>query len=385
MNTRNTKGRDSARWIARRLLLVTVLVGPARRVPAGPAQPPAEAGKPVRGLKIAVAPDAPEAVRRAAQRVLEAANAPTAPKLLRVMDGGDAPRELSDSVQLLAADGKARAYNHLILVGLPDDPLIAAAWQRESRVEDGGLYIFGWGHLRGDIGEIESDRNPFLHSAAIPTAPFETEVVTLTGSSPAGVVLAVEAFLKQGLINGTVAAPGWTRPRKTILDRDPPAPDFALPAWLPARAGEAGLVGVSAGGEDEYRGVAADTGSTPLEIWRAKYYASGAWDGAGALRAFDAYSCGLHRRAYGNTLWMARFASAQEAAQAAPRIAGAAKLTQSGAAWAGAQPPYADGKYAGDRPSSGPLRLWQRDAWLLMSTLSSTETDDLVTQPKIAP
>lgn len=341
--------------------------------------------KPNRGFKIIVSATAPEIVRHAAQQVLDAAKGPAPPRLLGVMSAGNAPHELTDSQPLLAAKVGERAYNHLILVGLPNDAMIGAAWQREARPEDGGFYVFGWGHLHGDIGYIESDRNPFLHSATIPTAPFETEIVTLTGNTPAGVALAVEAFLKRGLVNGVVAAPGWTRPQTTILDHDPLPSNFAPPSWLPANAGGANLVGWSAGGEDEYRGVLQDTSVQPVEIWRAKYYRDGAWDGAGVTGAFDAYSAGLHRRAYGNTLWIARFASAQQAAQSAPRIAAAAKLNQKGELWEGVQPPYADGKNVGEKPSSGALRLWQRGDWLLMSTLPPSETDDLIAHMKEAP
>ena len=95
----------------------------------------------------------------------------------------------------------------------------------------------------------------------------------------------------------------------------------------------------------------------------------GAWDGAGAGSAFDNYSAGLHRRAYGNTLWVATFASAAEAAQAAPKIAAAARLTAAGPVWSGSQPPYANGTYAGEHPSTGGLRLWQADKNVLMTTL----------------
>ena len=87
-----------------------------------------------------------------------------------------------------------------------------------------------------------------------------------------------------------------------------------------------------------------------------------------------AKQAGLHRRAYGNTLWAARFASAGEAGKAAPRIAAAAKLAQHGELWTGAEPPYATGTYPGERRSPGPLVLWQRGAWLLMSTLPEEET-----------
>ena len=334
------------------------------------AQPPASTAvfsAPQRGLKICVAADAPEAVRRAAQEVLAAAD--THP-LLKVMAANRAPRELTDSKTLAAAQPQERAFNHLILVGLPDDPMIRAAWQHEARAETGGFTVFGWGNLRGDIGYLESDRNPFLHGVAIPSAPFETEIVTLCGSTPQGVALAVRAFLDKKLVNGVVAARGWTRPQTTLLDRDPLAPDFALPD-VPSNAGESRLIGLTAGGEDEYRGVLEDVGVAPLQIWRAKYFRDGAWDGAGAAKAFDHYAAGLHRRAYGSTLWMARFASTEQAAAAAPKIAAAAKLILKNGVWTGAQPPYGTGD------SSGPLRLWTRGDSVWMSTLAAADTGAL--------
>ncbi len=323
-----------------------------------------------RGLKICTAADAPAEVRAAAAAILAASGTNA---LLTTMDAGKAVATLTTSADLLAAKQGERALNHLVVIGLPTDPLIAAVWQHEARAEPGGLYVFGWGHFKGDIGYVESDRNPFMHSAGIATAPYETEVVTITGSTPAGVALAVDAFLNRGLVNGVVAGPGWTRPQTSLLDREPLLPNFAPPAAILSTAGEASLIGVTPGGEDEFRGVLDDTGVLPQQIWRAKYYVAGAWDGAGVAGAFDAYSAGLHRRAYGNTLWLASFATAAEAAGAAPKIAAAAKLTAAGAVWSGSQPPYANGTYTGDRPSSGGLRLWQQDRNVLMSTLPFAE------------
>jgi len=321
---------------------------------------------PHRGLKIVVAGDAPPEIRQAASGLLaEVARHP----LLSIL-AKDTPRtQLTDSADLAKGAAEARAYDHLVLIGLADDPMIKAAWQREARVDGDSWYLFGFGHLRGDLGYVESDRNPFLHGAAIPKAPYETEVVTLTGSTAKGVTLAVAAFLKQGLINGVVAVPGWQRPRHAILDRDPLVPGFSVPGLAPKQAGSLPQIGVTQASEDEYRGVLEDTGLMPQAIWRWKYYRPGAWDGAGAKFAFDHYAAGLHRRAYGNTLWAAQFASANEAEQAAPKIAAAAKLKQHADAWEGEQPNYGLGNN-----SSGPLVLWRRDAWLWMSTLLSDAT-----------
>ena len=356
-----------------------VLAGTMLTMLAGGGVRPACGVPLARTLKVCVASDAPAAVRQAAQAVLAAV--PRQP-LLAAMARGVMPSALTDSRALDAAPPEARAFSHLVLVGLPTDPLIHEVWQHETKVEDGGLYVFGFGHLHGDIGEIESDRNPYLHGAAIKSAPFETEVVTLTGSTPAGVALAVQAFLKEDLVNGVVAGPGWSRPRATVLDHDPLPPDFAPPAPATARAGQAVQVGVTQAGEEEYRGVLADAGVEPQAIWRIKYFHSGDWDGAGAVNAFVDYMNGLHRRAYGDTLWCARFASAQEAAQALPKIAAAAHLSRHGDAWFGPQPPY--GYAAADTTPPPPLTLWPQGEWLLMSTLPPPDTRALRASPGAA-
>lgn len=331
----------------------------AVRLHAATPEPP----PPERSLIVAVAATAPPEIQKAAASVLAAVS--TQP-LLTAMAAGHAPAALSDSVALAAGKPGDRGYSHLIVIGLPSDPLITAGWQREARVKDGDFYIFGFGHFKGDVGYIESDRNPFLHSRWIPTAPYETEMVTITGTTPAGVALAAQAFVQKDLVNGVVAAPGWQRSAPNLLQHDPLDPAFAIPDWIPAQLGDWTKVGVTQGSEDEYRGVEQDTGVRPQEIWRVKYYKAGVWDQPGAAAAFDNYSAGLHRRAYGNTLWLARFSSADEASTAIPKIASAAKLPGKQGMYLGHQPAY-----GWDDPTAphDALSLWQRGDWILMSTL----------------
>lgn len=348
-----------------RSVMITLVAWPVLGFVFTCAEVPA-ADVPQRGLKVVVALDAPPPVRRAAQQVLAAV-----PKhaLLIVLAGDKRPTQLTDSRQLAKGPPGERAFDHLLLIGLPDDPMISAAWQREARVTADGWYVFGFGHLRGELGYIESDRNPLLHAAAIARTPYETEVVTLTGSTPAGVERAVAAFLERGLINGIVAAPGWQRSKPSLLERDPLPPDFVSPALAPEQAGSLRRIGVTQAAEDEYRGVLEDTGTMPKAIWRWKYHRPGVWDGAGEVKALEHYAAGLHRRAFGNSLWAAEFSSAQEAVQAAAKIAARARLKRQGDAWDGLQPPYEPGK-----ESPGPLVLWQSRAWLLMSTLPAEAT-----------
>lgn len=330
--------------------------------------PAAEETPPRRGLKICAAADAPPVVRQAARAILDAV--PTHP-LLALMAEGSPPAELTDSGALGRGPAVARALDHLVLVGLPDDPLVAAAWQREARRQGDDWYIFGFGHFRGTLGYVESDRNPFLHGAAIARTPFETQVVTISGSSAGGVAIAAEAFLRLGLVNGVVAA-GTERPRRALLERDPLPPGIRLPDFPPARVGAWRRIGVTQAAEDEYRGVLETAGVAPRTIWRWKFHTAGAWDGGGQAKAFEHYAAGLHRRAHGNTVWTGQFRSAVEAEQAASRIAAAARLAPRGEAWVGQQPPHGYHSEA-----AGPLELWRRGPWLIQSTLPADATERL--------
>jgi hypothetical protein len=319
-----------------------------------------------RTLKICVAEDAAPEVKQSADRIRESIS--TSP-LLSILGMNGA--EIVDSGKLASSSPEARAYHHLILVGLPEDPLIHAAWQREAAVEDGGFYIFGFGHLKGTLGYIESDRNPYMHSSEIKASPYETEIITITGSTPAGVRLATDAFLRYGLINGVVAAPGWTRPSKTILDHDPLTLPLDLPTFPPRKTPNTTLIGVTQAGENVYRDVLADTGVSPSAIWMLKYYEPGVWDHGAPLEASAPaeYLNGLHRRAFGHMLWTARFASSDEATRSAAKIAEAGHFEKQGGGWVGTQP---SGYFIAEKPDPkappAALTLWTDGDWVVMST-----------------
>lgn len=321
---------------------------------------------PKRGLRIAMDPRLGADTKKAVAGLMGVVSSHP---LLKIMANGEAAVSI-DTAKLLASKDEL-AYNHLVLIGFADDPLLKAAWQREAIFEPNKLYVFGFGGFEGTLGYIESDRNPFLHSAYVAVAPFEAEVITLTGTSDEGIALAVRAFAEHGVVNGLVAHDGWKRTETTLLDRSPFVLPAMLPHLVPEKVGSYTRIGWTQAAEDEYRGVLDDTGVEPLQIWRAKYHKQGVWDGRGAATAFDAYSTGLHRRAYGSMLWHAQFRDAKEAEEVAPKIASAARLAASGKQWHGAQPAYANGTYPGERPSSGPITLWQQDEWLLMSTLDA--------------
>jgi len=333
----------------------------------------ATSAPPKRGLRFALDSRCNDDVSIATRQLV--ASAAIHP-LLSVMAGGER-QALLETSQLLAHPDEL-AYNHIILIGLPDDPLIIAASQREARLSSDSLYVFGVGAFRGDCGYVESDRNPFLHAARISSAPYETELITITGTNARGIFLALGAFREHSLVNGVVAGNGWQRAETTLLDRDPLPPRFVIPALAPPRLLDYTRIGITQATEDEYRGVLADTGVSPKLIWRAKYFRLGVWDGVGAAAAFDAYSNGLHRRSYGNSLWLAEFADPPQAAAVAPKIAVAAGLSLKTAnLWTGTQSAYANGTYPGERKSSGPLSLAQREEWLVMSTLPDESLSEL--------
>jgi hypothetical protein len=321
---------------------------------------------PQRGVLLCFAASASPVVAEAAKSMVNAVGHP----VLQAMGGAGAIKTV-DSRRLLHGDARELAYNHLILVGAPDDPLIAAAWQREARLDAGGMYCFGFGHLKGDLGYLESGRNPFLHSQATARAPFETQVVTLSGTSPAGIQLAVQAFLDASLVNGIVAHDGWTRPRTSLLDRDPLPAGLKVPTLAPEHVEGQTRLAYTQAGEDEYRGVLEDTGFAPRAIWRVKYFKPGNWDAQGQAGSWDNYAAGLHRRSYGNTVWLAQFSTPAEASVAAPKIAAAAHLTKSGDEWSGPQPPYANNKYAGEQAVPGTFRMKQASDWVMLTAMQT--------------
>jgi hypothetical protein len=320
---------------------------------------------PARGFFICVPRNAPA--------LLESAHALAATRdnpILSALGEGTSVKVI-DTQSLLNKGPTDLAYNHLLILGDMQDPLIQEAWQREARATADGMYIFGIGYLKGDIGYIESDRNPFLHSQKIAYAPYETQAITITGTNQAGILLAVRAFVERSLVNGVVASQGWSRPSTTLLDRDPLQPRFTVPSQLTDRIGDSTRIGITQATEDEYRGVLTDTGLIPRTIWRAKYYKKGNWDTPKAAGSFDNYMAGLHRRAYGNTVWLAQFSTPAEAASAAPKIAAAARLPFRNGQWTGEQPDYSTPgqKYEDGKTSPGTLTLTHADDWVMMTAM----------------
>ena len=173
---------------------------------------PADATTP-REIFICVSDKASEAVRDVAR---ELADRPGQYPLLKALSATHGvSKVVLQSSESILRDPTTAAYNHLIVIGLPgNDPLVDKVWDHYAAIDTTAktLYAEGWGYLAGDLGYIESDRNPFLHSHNIESAPFETELVKISGTSEQGLRAAANAF-ERGLINGIVPAGDFKRPQ----------------------------------------------------------------------------------------------------------------------------------------------------------------------------
>lgn len=269
-----------------------------------------------RGILICVAATAPPAIRSAVDGL--AADADRVPLFaaLRRTQGAGAPTVI-DSASLLD-ERKAwdrAAYNHLIVVGLPgQDPVLDKVWGYDVAVDATAhtLYREGYGHFAGDMGVVESDRNPYLHSPRIDSSAFDTCLVKLSGSSEAGVLAAVAAF-HDGLLNGLVPVGKPARSETSILDLDPASEPPPMHDALPGGGLCAGWTQCAA---NEYRACIDAGGAEPQRLWRVKWLLPSGWDCIGA----KAWLAGVHRMAFGNAANIARFADAATAVRVADAI-----------------------------------------------------------------
>ena len=279
-------------------------------------------------------------------------------ELLAAFQDGSRPVQIKATADLSVVE----KLGHLILIGLPSDPLIRDAWQREARFEDDGeFFVFGFGRFKGAVGFIESGRNPFLYGHLCPKErKHHSECVVLSGSTSAGIGMAVTAFLEQGVVNGAVAEKP-VRGREGLLDRDPFSPSGRLPEVV-VPEGYA-KIGVSICGEEEYRNVLEICGVEPEQMVRYKFLKKGWWNTSAreAEDSFNHYRNGLHRKAVGNTVTVLRFADSKTALTVSGRIS-AAVGTKNGK---GKQPSIQPGW---DNASAGPLVVTQNENLVYLST-----------------
>lgn len=328
---------------------------------------------------------APEVARLADGLVADAKAVPVLQALLQSHSATEVLRKSSEEVM---ANSNLAAYNHLVVVGLAgNDPLLKKVWEfyvtLDEKEKSG--YALGWGYLQGDLGYLESDRNPFLHSRWIREAPFEAEVVKVTGNSLAGVQAAAQQF-RAGMFNGLVPAGPVKRPKTTILDLDPlvDPPALKLPETLPANAPFPGatLAGWSQVPANEYRAYLDLGQPEPKRVWRAKYLVDGALD----RPAIIGWNQGLHRMAFANAITIAEFATGQQSLAAAQAIIKSDKAWQPVPALAGS--PAWEAEMPSDeclKPTMGRLFLLSRGQLLLIASLPKPVLAEMLPRCKTAP
>ncbi len=330
-------------------------------------------------ILVCAAKTAPPEIQQLADSL--AAEAKTALPLQALLQSHGATGVQRKTSEEVLANQDLAAYNHLVVVGLPSsDPLMKRIWEHYLTVDEKEktAYAQGWGHLKGDLGYIESDRNPFLHNQRIPSAPFETVVIKITGNSLAGVQAAAKAF-RGGLFNGLVPAGPWQRPKTTILDLDPltEPPAMRLPVTLPPAQNFAGatLAGWSQCPANEYRAYLDLGQAEPKHVWRGKYLVDGALKQAGSIGWLQ----GLHRMAFGNAVTIAEFATPAAAASAATAISAADKAWKPIPSLAGTPAWEADQPTdEGLKPSGGKIIVQARGRFLLLSTLPAPVLAELL-------
>ena len=257
----------------------------------------------------------------------QAANVPVLAALVAGKEAVGITKSSSEDLLVPKAYNTA-AHNHLIVIGLrSQDPLLDKTWGFGAGVDEASksFYATGYGYMSGDVGWVESDRNPFLHSRRIKSAPQDTLLFKISGTSEAGVAAALHAF-EGGMLNGFVTAGPLTRPKTTLLDLDPsaePAPG-TLPVRLQIGQDTAALIGWTQPSEEEYRAVLEAGDTEPVKMWRYKYLVPGILEKSPIERWLGS----VNRMAYGNAIDIIQCHSSDEAASAAAAMS---KLSQKNA------------------------------------------------------
>ena len=270
-----------------------------------------------REILLCVAEDAPQSIHAAVEKMLAAPEEYPLLKALLATGAATGVRKI-ESAELLKGLNHERnyhraAFNHLLLVGLPQaDPLLIKCADHTVKITtaEAFFHCLGYGEFTGDLGWIETDRNPFAYSQRIATAPFPTLTIKITGTSENGVLEALRHF-KLGVINAALAGTQIKRVRESILDGELDATPPPLP--LPAQLGKnLVLAGWTQPGEDEYRAFLDYDARRPQKIWRIKYLAPGALEGVELYH----WNNSPHRKAFGNAVNLVEFTSDTEAQQA---------------------------------------------------------------------
>ncbi len=327
-----------------------------------------------RQILICVASNASPSIHSAAEALSHDADQVPLLRAMRRTQGAGAA-SVMDSATVLPRDGDHKAFhraafNHLILIGLPQDPLLAKCWGYMTRIDAKmkRVDMEGYGALAGDLGWVECDRNPFLHSQAIDTTAFDTMVIKLSGTSEAGVLAAIAAF-RHGMANGLTVSGALGRPEKSLLDLDP-LPD--PPPAQPERLGVGEYAGWTQCSANEYRAFIDAAGVEPAKLWRLKWLMPKSWDAMGAR----SWLAGMHRMSFGSAANIAEFADAATAMRVAEAIGKNGKPYKIGSLSGSELAAPSDETLAAGEGS--PVRVIAKGRYLIMSTLDATGTAQLV-------
>ncbi len=202
---------------------------------------------------------------------------------------------------------------HQVVIGLPDSDALCrrvGGFTYGIDSKERRLVRYGVGIFRGDVGVVETRWNPWLYSNAFDDNGYSTLLVWISGTTPAGVARACQAFL-DGLDNGVVPCGARThREICTLLDKEP---DVTLPPRAYCEAPD-GFVyaGWNQPPAQESRAYEEVGGVEPVNLWRVKFLQEGSLSGADGT----VWLKGPALMAWGNARTIVRFADAEAACAA---------------------------------------------------------------------
>lgn len=363
----------------RRLAVAVLTLAPAGTLRGSGVAPAAESGRAARvvvhcaaAVRAALPPDAPARLAEAPLlRALRAtgASADAAPAAAETLPPCGKP-------EADRAGTRAAGVCHWVVIGTPDADAVCrrvagftAGWNRADGART--LTRLGVGVFGGDVGFVETRWNPWLYSNVFDDHPYSTLLITISGTTPAGVRAAFDAFTA-GLNNGVVPCGEQTRRlERTILDLEP----SAAPPPAALCAAPAGFVyaGWSQPPENEYRAWL-EHDAEPERLWRVKFLEPRSLAGADGT----VWLRGPALMAWGNARTLARFATPEAAATVLRNLRAASGAEAS--PWASAPggaaadafsvPMPADGMSPGGSP--GRVGYFAGGPWVIATSLPET-------------
>lgn len=193
-------------------------------------------------------------------------------------------------------------------------------WAKATPAEN-KLYVYGFGDFTGNVGYIESGRNPYPFTETETVKPYRNWI-RISGLTDKGVKLAADAFLNRGILNGVITdneqVPEGMLPDKHAFPGGCLRKSDTPPSLAPLKVANARLVGWTQPNETVYLGLMemidlpeSPQRLMPVRMWRAEYFLPSGPEGL-----FDS----LHRIGTERELLLAQFARPSEAKEALERL-----------------------------------------------------------------